>query len=520
MNKSHTQRISLHQVGGAEILVPRSPASRRGQRHVITVQMAEKFTYLLKNGLIVDGGGGKPYFGDVAVNKDRIAAVGGSLDEGGLEPKRILDVSGKVIAPGFIDTHTHDDGFVLRSPDMLPKISQGVTTVVVGNCGLSLSPLTKDVEPPPPLTLLGGRGDFQYPTFAEYLKAVEGVQPNTNVAALIGHSLLRLNQMEDLQRPASHEEIHQMQQQLAEGLESGAIGLSTGLSYSLAAHSNREEVQALTEVVKKYGGLYATHMRSYYDGVIEATKEALETAQATSVPLILSHHHCSGPRNWGKSVVTLGLVDRAIENQEVALDCYPYLASSTILIPAQVVDDIRVMVTYSEPYPDRQGQYVHDIAREWKCSVSEACERLQPAGAIYFTYSEDDVQRILKHPYTMIGSDGLPLDKHPHPRLWGTFPRVLGHYTRHLKLFTLPEAVSKMTSLPAKRFGFSERGLVREGYYADLVVFDAGTVMDKATFEEPEQQSTGIDLVMVNGQLAFQDGHLTGRRAGRFLRRN
>ena len=438
------------------------------------MQTAEKFAYLLKNGLIVDGGGGKPYIGDVAVSKDRIAAVGGSLDEGGLEPERILDVSGKVIAPGFIDTHTHDDGFVLRSPDMLPKISQGVTTIVVGNCGLSLSPLTKDVEPPPPLTLLGGRGDFQYSTFAEYLKAVEGVQPNTNVAALIGHSLLRLNQMEDLQRPASHKEIHQMQQQLAEGLESGAIGLSTGLSYSLAAHSNREEVQALTEVVKKYGGLYATHMRSYYDGVIEATKEALETAQATNVPLILSHHHCSGPRNWGKSVVTLGLVDRAIENQEVALDCYPY----------------------------------------------PACKQLQPAGAIYFLYSEEDVQRILKHPCTMIGSDGFPLDKHPHPRLWGTFPRVLGHYTRHLKLFTLPEAVSKMTSLPAKRFGFSERGLVKEGYYADLVVFDAGTVMDKATFEEPKQQSTGIDLVMVNGQLAFQDGHLTGRRAGRFLRRN
>ena len=265
-----------------------------------------------------------------------------------------------------------------------------------------------------------------------------------------------------------------MQQQLAEGLESGAIGLSTGLSYSLAAHSNREEVQALTEVVKKYGGLYATHMRSYADGIVEATKEALETAQATSVPLILSHHHCSGPWNWGKSVVTLGLVDRAIENQEVALDCYPY----------------------------------------------PACKQLQPASAIYFLYSEEDVQRILKHPCTMIGSDGLPLDKHPHPRLWGTFPRVLGHYTHHLKLFTLPEAVSKMTSLPAKRFGFSKRGLVREGYYADLVVFDAGTVMDKATFEEPKQQSTGIDLVMVNGQLAFQDGHLTGRRGGRFLRRN
>ena len=171
------------------------------------LQMAEKFTYLLKNGLIVDGSGGKPFLGDVAVSKDRISAVRG-LDEGELQSEWILDVNGKVVAPGFIDTHTHDDGFVLSSPDMLHKISQGVTTVVVGNCGLSLSPLTKDVEPPPPLTLLGGRGDFQYTTFAEYLKAVEGVQPNTNVAALIGHSILRLNQMDDLQQPASHKEIH------------------------------------------------------------------------------------------------------------------------------------------------------------------------------------------------------------------------------------------------------------------------------------------------------------------------
>ena len=483
------------------------------------MQQPEKFTYLLKNGLIVDGSGGEAFLGDVAVCEDRIAAVGASLCDEGLEPERIVDVNGKVIAPGFIDTHTHDDSFLLRSPDMLPKISQGVTTVVVGNCGISLAPLTKDVEPPPPLTLLGGRGDFQYTTFADYLKAVKLAKPNTNVAALIGHSVLRLNHMDDLQRPASLEEIHQMQQQLAEGLENGAIGLSTGLMYPMAVYSKREEVQALVEIVKKYGGLYATHMRSYSDGILEATKEAIETAHSSNVPLILSHIHCSGPRNWGMSVATLSMIDKAIEKQEVALDCYPYLAGSSVLNPAVIVDDFPVMITQSEPHPDRQGQYLHDIAREWQCSIEEACERLQPAGAIYFHLNEEDNQRILKHPHTMIGSDGLPLDKHPHPRLWGTFPRILARYTRQLKLFTLTEAVSKMTSLPAKRFGFSERGLVKEGCYADLVVFDANTVTDKATFEEPKQQSTGINLVMVNGVVAFQDGQLTGNRAGRFLQR-
>ena len=482
--------------------------------------MTERSTYLLKNGLIVDGSGGEAFRGDVLVNKDKITAVSGNLDESVLEPERVLDVGGKVIAPGFIDAHTHDDSFVLRSPDMLPKISQGVTTVVVGNCGISLSPLTKDVDLPPPLTLLGGRDDFRYTTFAEYVEAVEKVQPNTNVAALIGHSVLRLNQMDDLGRPASQEEVKRMQQQLAEGFANGAIGLSTGLSYSLAVHSNQEEVQSLTEVVKKYGGIYTTHLRNQFDGVVEATKEALKTAQFSHVPLVLSHHLCVGPRNWGKTAVTLQLVNEAIQSEEVALDCYPYTAGSTVLDPDLIVEDAPVMVTGSEAHPDRQGQYLHDIAREWKCSLVEACKRLQPAGAIYFVLNEEDVQRVLKHPHTMIGSDGLPLDKHPHPRLWGTFPRVLGHYTRQLKLFTLAEAVSKMTGLPAKRFGFRKRGLVREGYYADLVVFDPKTVSDKATFEEPKQQSVGIDLVMVNGRIAFQDGHMTDTgRAGRVLQR-
>jgi N-acyl-D-aspartate/D-glutamate deacylase len=482
--------------------------------------MTERGTYLLKNGLIVDGSGGEAFHGDVLVSKDKIAAVGGDLDESGLEPERVLDVGGKVIAPGFIDTHTHDDSFLLRSPDMLPKISQGVTTVVVGNCGISLSPLTRDVDPPPPLTLLGGKDDFRYTTFAEYVEAVKRVQPNTNVAALIGHSVLRVNQMDDLRRPATQEEIKQMQQQLAEGLANGAIGLSTGLSYPVAVHSSQEEIQSLTEVVKKYGGIYTTHLRNQFDGVIEATKEALKTAQFSHVPLVLSHHQCVGPLNWGKTAVTLQLVDEAIQSEDVALDCYPYIAGSTVLDPDLIVEDTAVMVTGSESHPDRHGQYLQDIAREWNCSFVEACSRLQPAGAIYFVFSEEDVQRVLKHPHTMIGSDGLPLDKHPHPRLWGTFPRVLGHYTRRLKLFTLAEAVSKMTGLPAKRFGFHKRGLVREGYYADLVVFDPKTVIDKATFEEPKQQSVGIDMVMVNGCVAFQDGHLTDtERAGRVLQR-
>ncbi len=485
-----------------------------------------KCTYLLKNGLIVDGSGREAFRGDVLICGEKIAAVCGSalhrteISRLQSAEQIVLDVGGKVVAPGFIDAHTHDDSFLLSSPDMLPKISQGVTTVVAGNCGVSLAPFTKNGDPPPPLTLLGGREDFRYASFADYVQAIKAAQPNTNVAALVGHTTLRLNQMDDVYRPATEDEVIRMQDQLVEGLENGAIGFSTGLGYPEAFCSRTEEVEALAETVHIYRGLYTTHVRNLADEVVKATEEALETANKAGVPLVLSHHLCANPPNWGKTVDTLALVDKASDSQIIAVDRYPYAAGSTLLYPDQaLVEGIKVMITWSESHPDRQGQYLHDIAKSWGCSLLEACDRLQPASAIYFNVSEEDVQRVLKHPLAMIGSDGLPLDKHPHPRLWGTFPRVLGHYTRDLKLFSVVEAVSKMTSLPAKIFGLQQRGLLKEGYYADVVVFDPEGIRDEATFERPRQQSVGINLVMVNGCVAFQDGRLTGNRAGRFLER-
>lgn len=480
-----------------------------------------KCTYLLRNGLIADGTGTEAFRGDVYIRGERIAAVRSALDAPrGETAEVVLDVSGKVIAPGFVDTHTHDDGFLLRSPDMLPKISQGATTVVVGNCGMSLAPFTKGTDPLPPLTLLGEKGEFRYDTFSDFVRAVEGARPNTNVAALVGHTTLRLNQMDDVYRPASQEEILRMQEQLVEGLESGAVGFSTGLAYPEAFKAEREEVDALLKNVKKYGGVYATHQRDQSDGVIESTQESLDTVRKAGVPLIVSHFACVDPPNWGKMADMLAMVDKAAESGTVVVDRYPYTAGSTLLYSHQaLVEGVKVMISWSEPHPDRQGQYLHDIARDWGCSLSEACDRLQPANAIYFSTCEEDVQRVLKHPLAMIGSDGLPLDKHPHPRLWGTFPRVLGHYTRELKLFSVVDIVRRMTSLPAKVFGLHERGSLREGYFADVVVFDPETIQDRATYQQPIQTCVGIDLVMVNGCIAYRDGHLTGNRAGRFLKR-
>jgi N-acyl-D-amino-acid deacylase len=235
--------------------------------------------------------------------------------------------------------------------------------------------------------------------------------------------------------------------------------------------------------------------------------------------VVISHHKCAGPQNWGRTVETLPKIAAAAKAQPVSLDAYPYVAGSTVLKPELADGTIRIMVTWSEPYPEHAGRELADVAREWGVSQREACERLQPGGAVYFQMREDDVRRVLAFPATMIGSDGLPHDLHPHPRLWGTFPRVLGRYSRELGLFPLPEAIRKMTGLPAATFRLEGRGRIAEGCHADLVAFDPATVIDTATFDRPAVAAEGIELVLVAGRVAYRDGRATDQRAGRFIRR-
>jgi N-acyl-D-amino-acid deacylase len=474
------------------------------------------FDTLIRNVRVLDGSGADARNADVAIEAGLVRAIGRLPGD---QAKDVIEGKGYVLSPGFIDVHTHDDTSVVRDPQMMAKLSQGVTTVIVGNCGISAAPVRLSGAPPDPMNLLGEAGDFRYPTFADYVGAVNAAQPAVNVAALAGHTALRNNHMDRLDRPATQTEIEAMRVQLSEALEHGALGLSTGLAYSSARSAPAEEVLSLAEPLAAAGAVYATHMRTEADEILTAMNEAFTTGRHCRVPVIISHLKCSGIDNWGRSEEVLSSLEAAAANQPVQCDCYPYAASSTILDVRQVDPRVRIFVTWSKPHPEKAGQNLQQIADSWGIEQKEAAERLRPAGAIYYGMSEDDVRHILQHPVTMIGSDGLPNDPRPHPRLWGTFPRVLGHYCRDQGLFSLAQAVHKMTGLSAQRFGLTDRGKIAEGSPADLVLFDPDTIRDTATFSNPISAAEGIAAVWVNGVLSYQDREATGKRGGRFLPR-
>ncbi|WP_336736817.1 amidohydrolase family protein, partial [Cedecea sp. VD32] len=260
-------------------------------------------------------------------------------------------------------------------------------------------------------------------------------------------------------------------------------------------------------------------LRSEFEPILEALDEAFRIGRHGKVPVVVSHHKCAGAKNWGRTVETLKLFDKVREQQDVSCDCYPYSASSSTLDMKQITDEFEIVITWSEPHPEVAGRSLKQIADDWSMSLHEAGKLLMPAGAIYYNMDEQDVRRVLRYPATMVGSDGLPNDPMPHPRLWGAFPRVLGHYSRDEKLFPLTQAVHKMTGMSAARFQLPERGQVKRGYYADLVLFDPLTVRDVASFNNPKQPAAGIEAVMVNGVMSYGFEQKVTGRAGRFLRR-
>ena len=471
---------------------------------------------ILRQARVVDGTGRDSAVMDVAVHDGCIAAIAPALE---LRAETEIDAGGLVLSPGFIDTHTHDDTSVIETPAMLPKISQGVTTVIVGNCGISAAPVRLNGDLPDPMNLLGRAEFFRYPTFAAYVAAIEAAQPAVNVAALVGHTALRSNHMDRLDRAAKQDEIAAMRTDLKEALAAGALGLSTGLAYANANAAPEEEVHALAAALHGENAIYASHMRTEGAAILDAMDEAVNAGSAGGVPVVISHLKCAGVDSWGRGGEVLALLDALRERHEVGCDCYPYAAGSSTLDLKQIDPRVTITITWSTPHPEAAGQPLAAIAAQWGTTQLEAGRRLQPAGAIYHSISEGDMRQILAHPATMIGSDGLPHDPRPHPRLWGTFPRVLGRYCREEKLFSLPAAIHKMTGLPASRFGLQERGLIRTGYYADLVLFDFARVLDTATFEDPVRPAEGIEGVWVNGVLTYDSPDATGARAGRFLRR-
>lgn len=471
---------------------------------------------LIRGAQVLDGSGAAPFRADVAVSGERIAAIG---DLAEARAHLVVDAHGLYLSPGFIDVHTHDDTNVIRTPEMLPKLSQGVTTVVVGNCGISASPVTLDGEVPDPMNLLGQAADFRYPSFAAYAAAVDAATPSVNVAALVGHTSLRSQVMDDFARPASSDEIATMTRLLRQALAEGALGLSSGLAYRNAFHAPSAEMAPLVAAVGEAGGVYTTHLRDEFAGLLEAMDEAFATARHGDVPLVISHLKCAGAGNWGGAPRALAKLEEAARHQHAHCDCYPYTAGSSTLDLGQVTDEIEITITWSEPHPQQARRPLAAIAADWGVTLLEAARRLQPAGAVYHNMSEQDMRQVLAHPLSMVGSDGLPNDPHPHPRLWGAFPRVLARYSRDLGLLPLAEAVRKMTGLSAANFGLTDRGLIREGAYADLTLFDLDTLEDRADFDTPIVAARGIELVTVNGVIGYRRGRATGARAGRMLRR-
>jgi N-acyl-D-amino-acid deacylase len=478
---------------------------------------APEYDLVFKSGKVVDGTGRAAYTADVAVKDGKIVKIGRVE----LHAEEIYDATGMVVAPGFVDVHTHDDAALISNPDMWPKISQGVTTVIAGNCGISGAPHSRVDEPQDLLRLVFKSNALMGATFREFVGKVEGARPAVNSAFLTGHATLRTQVMgSQLDRPATTAEIARMKELLRSCLQYGSFGLSTGLFYNAAKAAPTSEISELASVLESFNGLYVTHMRDESDFVLESLKEAFEIGRAGKVArTIISHHKCMGRANFGRSTETLSVISEALREQPIGLDAYPYTAGSSVLTEELVSKSSKTVVTWSEPMPEASGRDLAELAVEMGCSAVDAVAKLLPAGALYFLMDEADVVRILQFPHTMIGSDGLPGDSHPHPRLWGTFPRVLARYVRATSALTLEDAIHRMTGLPAEQFRLGQRGHVAEGFHADICLFDPETILDVASYETPALPAQGVKLVMVNGEVVLRDGVRTGARAGRVLLR-
>lgn len=476
----------------------------------------ERFDLVISGGDVIDGSGNDRIRADVGVIGDRIAAVG---DLSSTVAEERINASGHVVTPGFVDVHTHDDRLLFVDPAMRPKTSQGVTTVVVGNCGVSLAPFEAAGRPKPPLDLIFGLDPVRFPTFAAFIDQVDRQPAAANAVFLVGHQTLRVTQVGNLDRTATDTEIEAMRAGVAEAMEAGAAGFSTGLFYPPARAASTDEVARVAEVAGQAGGIYATHLRNEGADLLKSVEEALEIGRRGDMPVLLSHHKASGVANHGMVRKSLPLIAEARKTQKVALDVYPYIASSTVLLKERLADASKVLITWSEPMPEAAGRDLAEMAMEYQIKPEEMVDRLLPAGAIYFSMAEDDVRDVLAFEDAMVGSDGIPHDERPHPRLWGTFPRVLGHYSRDIGLMPLEEAVRRMTGVPADVFGLKDRGYLRAGAFADLVIFDPETVIDRANFETPMEPAGGVEAVMTNGAFVWQDGVATGEKPGRALRR-
>ncbi|HEY5636688.1 MAG TPA: D-aminoacylase, partial [Burkholderiales bacterium] len=477
---------------------------------------------VIRNARLADGSGAPLLEGDLAVDGDRIAALGNVPGAG----KRTIDAQGRVLSPGFIDVHTHDDFAAILHPDMSFKTAGGVTTCVVGNCGFGAAPWAEAVRMGQ--SFVDGGALPQWEGYGGYLAHLERHAPGANIAALVGHGTVRAAVMGKKQGAPDAAEMKRMKAFVQEGLDAGCVGLSTGLIYEPGRHAKTDEVVELAALMKGTGALYATHMRNESQGLLDSVNEAVEIGRRAGVPVQISHHKASGRPAWGLVKDSLALIEAAQKKGlDVHADQYPYTAGSTVL--SAVIADGRlndglgrltpedVVIASSAGHAHWEGSTLAALAQEMALDPMDAARRVleaQPGTTVVLhMMDEADVQTVMRHPSTMIGSDGLPtLSGRPHPRLYGTFARVLGRYCRDLALFPLEEAVYRMTGFPAAKFRLHERGLLKPGFFADLVLFDAKTVIDVGTYEDPNRMPAGIAHVFVNGVEVAADGRGTGAR--------
>ncbi len=478
---------------------------------------------VIRNATIIDGTGAQRFTGDVTIEDGHISEVGSSSSAAAVE----VDATGLVLAPGFVDVHTHDDGALLQHPDMAFKISQGCTSVVVGNCGFSAIPAVPGENT---LDLSGVQANWS--DLEGYRQNVESSGPALNAMMLVGHNTIRSLEMGNERRAPNDQELERMQQHVELAMEQGACGFSTGLVYRPGRWSDTDEILELAKIVAPFDGIYATHMRNENDHLLEAVDEALEIGTKAGVAVQISHHKAAGKRNWGKVEESLAKVDAAVAaGAEVTLDVYPYTAGSGPMVQYFDIDNPNpelaqaIQLASCPAFRHYEGRMLVDIAAELGITAPEAVRHVltAPDGkktiCIQHVMDEGDIVSNLRHDRVMIGSDGIPdLTGRPHPRLFGTFPRVLGRYVREQGVVDLESAVRRMTSLSCDVHGLSGRGRVTEGSWADLVLFDPDVVIDVASYEDPKRESVGIRNVWVNGHLAFDNGVHTQVGSGNVLR--
>lgn len=463
-----------------------------------------------------DGSGADGVVRDVHVSHGQIVET--QSDPGAIA----IDGSGFALCPGFIDVHTHDDIAVLTQPEMPFKTLQGVTSVVVGNCGMSIAP-----------SGAGLMGSLEMDSFSSYFDRIRDEPPAVNVAALVGHGSIRAKVMgTSTRREATSDELLAMSKLLEDALNDGVVGISTGLAYEPGRYSPTDEIIRLTKMVARANGIYATHMRNDGDDLLASVRESVHIGAETGARVQISHLKVMGKRNHGSIGGAVQLIHEARhQGVDVMADQYPYTRGSTILdqlvsggqIIAVNKDGLHhmeaLLISSAPQHPEWEGMTLRDLAQQLGLGDKETVEyALAECGRSLFvvidSLNEEDVRQVMKEDFVMIGSDGVPTGSKPHPRLHHTFPRVLAEYVRHLGLLSLPTAIHKMTGMSANRFGLTDRGIIATGCAADLVLFDPQDIQDTGTYVNPTTVPLGIKNVWVNGTLVAENGHVTGERSG------